>query len=105
MTQQTAYKYLEPWPEACTSYRGLFFKGRRLRADYIYGQAVGEDARTPEELAHDFDLPLEAVREAIHYCTHNEEFLRQERERENARLAEFDRKQKPLQPPPDLAGS
>jgi hypothetical protein len=32
---------------------------------------VGEDARTPEQLAEDFYVPLEAVLESIAYCQSN----------------------------------
>ncbi len=35
---------------------------------------------TPDEVARDYDVPVEAVREAIHYCTHNAALLQQERE-------------------------
>jgi hypothetical protein len=34
----------------------------------------------PEEVAADFGVPLAVVHEAIHYCLHHEELLRQERE-------------------------
>ena len=38
----------------------------------IYGQHVNrEDPRSVEQLAKDFNLPLEAVREAIAYCQSN----------------------------------
>lgn len=98
MSESHEYQYLlaDYW----SSYKGLFLKDKRkLRADWIYSQMVGEDARTPEEVAADFELPLEAVLEIIHYCEHNAEFLRQERERENALLEEYDRRQRPLMPP------
>jgi hypothetical protein len=47
---------------------------------------LGEDARTPQQVAEDLELPLEAVLESIDYCVHNQELLRQEREEELARI-------------------
>jgi hypothetical protein len=98
MGESHEYEYL--LPDYWSSYKGLFLKDKRkIRAEWIYGETVGEDARTPEQVAADFELPLQAVLEAIHYCEHNEEFLRQERERELAILEEYDRRQRPLMPP------
>ena len=98
MNEAQEYKYL--LPDYWSSYKGLFIKDpRKIRAEWIYGETRGEDARTPEEVAADYDLPLEAVLEAIHYCTHHEEFLRQERERESAYIAELEKKHPPLKPP------
>jgi len=50
----------------------------------LYGQAVGEEARTPEELAADYDLPLEAVVEAIAYCRSNPPEILEDWQREEA---------------------
>ena len=81
-------------------YKGLFLKDpRKIRAEWIYAETVGEDARTPEQVAADFELPIEMVLEAIHYCTHNEDFLRQEREREREWIAETEKRCPPLKPP------
>lgn len=103
MLHADSYKHLEP--RACSNYRQLFIKGRRIRAEVLYRETVGEDPRTAEEVARDFDLPLEAVQEAIHYCEHNEEFLRQEREREEAEWRAFEKKHPPLRPPDNLPAS
>ena len=65
-TVATTYKYLAPKPGSV--YRQLFVRDRWIAARTLYGQSVGDDARTPEELARDYDLPLEAVNEAIAYC-------------------------------------
>ncbi|MFO0964117.1 MAG: hypothetical protein U0793_00835 [Gemmataceae bacterium] len=62
----TSWKYLAPKPKS--SYKQLFVKARWVAARSLYGQLFGEDARTPEEVARDYDLPLEAVLEAITYC-------------------------------------
>src|SRR5438128_11857618 len=102
MSESHEYRYL--LPDYWSSYKGLFLKDKRkLRAEWIYSETVGEDARTPEQVAADFELPLEAVLEAIHYCEHNEEFLDQERERELARIAEYEKRHPPLKPPANIA--
>jgi uncharacterized protein (DUF433 family) len=62
----TTYKYLVRKPNSL--YRQLFVKDRWVAARTLYGLSVGEDAMTPEEIAADYDLPLEAVLEAIAYC-------------------------------------
>lgn len=103
MTEPNSYQYLEP--RTGTRFRQLFFKGRRLSAEDLYRQTIGEDPRTPEEVAEDFDVPVDAVREAINYCTHHEELLRREREEELARSEEFFRRYPPLQPPNTSPGS
>src|SRR6476661_6104245 len=98
MSTNPEYKYLlaDYW----SPYKGLFLKDpRKIRAEAIYRQTVGEEPCTPEEVAAHLQIPVEAVHEAIHYCTHNEEFLRQEREREQAYIAEFEKKYPPLRPP------
>jgi uncharacterized protein (DUF433 family) len=64
------YRHLAPDPRS--SYKQLRIKGRRIFARTIYGQHVNhEDPRTIEELAGDFELPIEAVKEAIAYCRSN----------------------------------
>lgn len=78
MAVQTTYQFLEPRPGS--NYRQLFVKGRKLRAEILYRATVGPEPRTPEEVSHDFGVPLEAVYEAVHYCRHNEPLLQQERE-------------------------
>jgi uncharacterized protein (DUF433 family) len=61
------WKYLAPNPKS--KYKQLFIKGTRIRAEVIYGLTVdGSEPVTPEEVAEGYDLPLEAVREAIAYC-------------------------------------
>jgi hypothetical protein len=91
------YKYLEPRPDS--NYRQLFFRGRKIFAQTLYRATVGEEPRTPEEVARDFNVPVEAVHEAIDYCVHNEPLLRQERERELARIKAAGRDKPPYVPP------
>jgi uncharacterized protein (DUF433 family) len=82
----TNYQYLAPNPKS--HYRSLFIKGTRLRARTIYGDfANEEDPMTPEEIAVDRKLPLEAVKEAIAYCESNPLEIEEDYRREEA-LAE-----------------
>jgi uncharacterized protein (DUF433 family) len=70
MTPATQYKYLERDPKS--SYRQLSIKGRRIRARSIYGLYMSaEEPLTPEKIAEEYQLPLEAVLEAIAYCQSN----------------------------------
>jgi uncharacterized protein (DUF433 family) len=91
------YQYLEQ--RLCHRCRPLYIKGTPLRAETLYRETVGEEARTPEEVARDFDVPVEAVREAIEYCIKNAAQLRQWREEELVRIKEFEKKYPPLLPP------
>lgn len=97
MVDNNQYQYLEPRPGS--NYRSLFIKGRRLRAELLYRETIGEEPRTPDEVARDYGLPLEAVQEAIRYSVANAEFLREEHEREEARWQEFEKQHPPLMPP------
>ena len=78
MAGHTTYQFLEQ--RTGSNYRQLFVRGRRIRAEILYRATIGPEPRTPEEVAEDFEVPLEAVHEAIHYCLHHEDMLRQERE-------------------------
>jgi uncharacterized protein (DUF433 family) len=84
MSAETVYKYLDRWPGSY--YRQLFYKERKIRAETLYRATLEPEARRPEEVAEDYDVPLEAVHEAIHYCTHNEELLRKELEEDLAEM-------------------
>src|SRR3989442_446801 len=77
-----SWKHLEPHPGSL--YRQLFIKGTRIRAEVIYGPTVdGEPPyMTPEEIAADYDLPLEAVQEAIAYCETNAAIIMADHRRE-----------------------
>ena len=97
MCEECQYKYLGPWRGS--NYRQYFYKERKIRAEVLYRETVGLEPRTPEEVAKDYDVPVEAVLEAIHYCTHNEELLRQERERELEKIRADGRDKYPYAPP------
>ncbi len=84
--RSTNYVYLAPNPKS--SYKQLFIKGTRIRAEAIYGLTVdGSEPMTPEEAAADMGLPLEAVREAIVYCQSNPPEIAEDHRREEARMA------------------
>jgi uncharacterized protein (DUF433 family) len=69
-TTPNPYKYLSRKPGSC--YKQLFVTGRNIAARTLYGRYVSEAApMTPEEIAADYNLPLEAVLEAIAYCESN----------------------------------
>ncbi len=71
MSSEKEYKYLDG-PRPGSLYRQLWIKGTRIRAEilyYAYIHADEDEPRTPEELAADYGLPVEAVREAIDYCS------------------------------------
>lgn len=86
MTTKTEphYEHLEPRPGS--NYRTLFLKGRRIRAAVVHNVIHGPDPRTPEEFARDYEVPLEAVLEALDYVARNRPLIEQERETEAANL-------------------
>ena len=70
MTTAMIWKYLEPNPRSL--YRQLFIKGTRIRARIVYGMTMSAEApMTPAEIATDYELPVEAMQEAIAYCQTN----------------------------------
>jgi len=46
----------------------------------------GPDPRTPEAFAQDYQVPLEAVLEALDYVSQNRPLIEQERDREAANI-------------------
>jgi len=73
----TQWKHLAPNPKSF--YKQLFIKGTRIRARILYGMFMSaEEPRTPEQIAEDYGLPLEAVREAIAYCQSNPPEIRED---------------------------
>ncbi len=77
------YKYLVRKPKSV--YKQLFVKDRWIAARTIYGKYAREESpMTPEQIARDVDLPLEAVREAIAYCESNPPELVEDYAREEA---------------------
>src|SRR4051794_26398284 len=84
MSSPTAieYQHLEPRPGS--NYRQLFLKGRRIRAAVVDEAIQGPDPCTPEEFARDYQVPLEAVQEALDYVARHRPLIEQERDCEAA---------------------
>ncbi len=79
----TQYKFLERNPKS--NYKQLFIKGTKIFARTLYGRYMSEEEpMTPEEIAEDYSLPIEAVREAIAYCDTDPVAIRQDFAREEA---------------------
>ena len=95
MKELIEYKYLQPKPGS--NYRQLFVNGR-IRAEILYRETVGPEPLTPEEVAGEYGLPVEAVAEAIDYCLRNRELLDGERAREAARIKAAGRDKWPYAP-------
>lgn len=66
----------------------LWVKGRKLLASDLWRDTLA-NGRSPEEAAGNWDLPLEAVREALSYCEANQELLALEAEEEARRSAQI----------------
>lgn len=76
------HKYLSP-KGGGSNYCQLFVRGR-IRAEVLYRETIGRESLTPAEVAREYDVPIEAVLEAIDYCVKNEVLLNEERSREEA---------------------
>jgi uncharacterized protein (DUF433 family) len=64
------WKYLDRKPGSL--YKQLAVKGRNIFARTLYARYVNPDEpETPEAIAADYGLPVEAVLEAIAYCESN----------------------------------
>lgn len=96
MSQTLSYKHLEPRPGS--HYRQWFVKGRRIRAVVLYRETIGEEPRSAQDVAEDYDLPLEAVNEAIDYCQRNPEVLQADWEMEEASVRADELKWPSLKP-------
>src|SRR5215467_1063697 len=97
MATQMQYRYLESRPRS--HYQQLWVKGRHMRAEVLYRFTLGEEPRTPEEIAHDYALPVEVVHEAIDYAVHNQALLEAERAREVWRTKQLGLDRAPFIPP------
>src|SRR5437660_12263490 len=88
------YKYLKP--KRGSRYRQLFFG--RIRAEVLYRETVGREPLTPEEVAWQYNVPVEAVLEAVDYCTKNKALLDAERAREDEEIRSAGRDKWPYAP-------
>jgi hypothetical protein len=94
MSTQIEYSFLESRPRS--NYRQLWVKGRHMRAEVLYRCTVGPKPQSAEGVALDYDLPVEAVREAVEYveavreaveyCERNKDLLDEERALESASI-------------------
>src|SRR5438270_141133 len=87
------WKWLYHYPKS--NYKQLSVKGTRIHASTIHMRSVGEDARTPEQLAEDFGVPLEAVKEAIEYVESDPPEIREDWEMEERSIREAEEKNLP----------
>src|SRR5438552_16759218 len=95
MGESMEYKYLKPKPGS--NYRQLFVNGR-IRAEILYRETVGPEPLSPEAVAREYGLPVDAVVEAVEYCLHNRALLDEERAREDARINAAGRDRWPYAP-------
>lgn len=97
MAARVEYQYLKPKPGS--NYRQLFVTGR-IRAEVLYRETVGPEPLTPEEVAKEYGLPVEAVVEAVDYCLRSDvqQLLVTERARETARIKAAGRDRWPYAP-------
>ena len=96
MTDPNGYQHLERRPGS--NYKQLFVKGRRIRAEVLYRQTIGLEPRTPEQVAEDYELPLEVVQDAIDYCIKNPQVLQEDRDREWANIVADEKLNPPVLP-------
>ena len=84
-TTSTQYRYLTSNPQS--AYKQLFVKGTRIRARVLYGWYACEEPMSVVEIAAEYELPVEAVEEAIRYCESNPPEIQEDHQREEALLA------------------
>ena len=73
MSAQTTYKWLEPKPYKKHT-RQLGIKGRNMIVWNLVAEIV-KGQRTLQEIAEDYELPEEAVREALDYFYANRAWI------------------------------
>ena len=82
-TLATRWQFLEARPKS--AYRQLFIQGTRIRAEVVYDLHISdEEPMSPEAIAQEYSLPVEAVREAIAYCQSNPPEIADDHRREEA---------------------
>jgi uncharacterized protein (DUF433 family) len=80
------YRYLVQRPHEWR--QQLYVKGRRLTAATVF-KDYRLEKRTPQQIAEDWDLPLDAVLECIYYCQENQALLAMEAEEDVKQLAKL----------------
>jgi hypothetical protein len=94
METNADYKYLKY--KRGSRYQQLFFG--RIRAEVLYRETVGTEPLTPADVAREYNVPVEAVLEAIDYCTKNKDLLDAERAREEESIKKSGRDKWPYAP-------
>lgn len=84
MSTETTYQWLEPKPYKKFT-RQLGIKGRNMIVWNLVSSIVVRD-ETPEYVAQNYDLPVEAVREALAYYYANKEWIDAEVDEQGRRL-------------------
>ena len=84
--QVKRWEFLVPRPHYWR--KQLYIKDSRLPASVIWNDLIVNDM-TVKEAAENWDLPIAAIQEALHYCETHRELLNSEIEEENKRLAEI----------------
>ncbi len=87
MSNSSSKSWVYLGPKRPSSYKQLFVKGRNIAAFTLYALSVDrEDERgyTIEEIADQYDLSVEAVREAIEYCQSNPPEIQEDWEMDEA---------------------
>lgn len=81
-----AWNYLERRPGS--SSRQLCIKGKRIWAWTLYCEFMNEkEPRTPQQLAEDWSIPIEAVHEAIEYCQSDPPEIREDHAKDDIQAA------------------
>ena len=76
-----------PTAERFSPLREMMNRHRLSSRGAVVDEAIhGPDPRTPEEFARDYQVPLEAVLEALDYVAQNRPLIELERDREAAKL-------------------
>jgi uncharacterized protein (DUF433 family) len=80
---KTQWQFLEQRPDNWR--QQLYLKGKKLRAHIVWSDMI-VNQWSIEETAYNWDLPIEAVIEAIEYCQTHQELLAQEADEERQYL-------------------
>lgn len=67
--------------------RQLYIKGHKLLASTVWQDKIVNEM-TPEQAAENWDLPLPAIDEVIHYCESHRDLIKLEADEERYRLEE-----------------
>jgi uncharacterized protein (DUF433 family) len=84
MRAKTTYQWLEPKPYKRFT-RQLGIRGRNMTVWNLVADVV-VSGRTPQEVADDYRLPLEAVNEALEYYQANKKWIDAEIDEEGRQL-------------------